>query len=109
MAADDLLHRVDVRRISADAQQQIPELVRQAVREELARKSDAPTGALRVREAAVYIGLRRTRFLDLLKEDPVLAGLEFKVGRARCWPREGLDQWLRERAAQQQQIEPTPL
>jgi hypothetical protein len=100
MSADDLLHRVDVRRISADAQQQILDLVRQAVREELARKVDAPTGAFRVREAAAYIGLRRTKYLEEAKKDPILRASEIRMGRARAWLREGLDRYLRARTTQ---------
>src|SRR5215813_14882708 len=98
MSADDLLHRVDVRRISPDVQQQILELVRQAVREELAEKGQKPPGAaLRAREAARHIGVGSTKFYELLAEDPTLAGLAFWVGKDRRWPREALDRWMESR------------
>jgi hypothetical protein len=94
-----MLHRVDVRRICPDVQQQLLELVRQVIREELARKPDAPAGALRTREAAAYMGLKRTKFLDELENDPILKAAEIRMGRARAWLREGLDRSLQARAA----------
>jgi excisionase family DNA binding protein len=98
MSADDLLHRVDVRRISTNVQRQILELVRQAVREELAEKRQKPPGAaLRAREAARHIGVGSTKFYELLAKDPALAGLAFRVGKDRRWPREALDRWMESR------------
>jgi len=98
MAADDLFHRVDVWRISADARHAFLEIAKQAVREVLAEKGQKPPGAaLRVREAARHIGVGSTKFYELLAKDPTLAGLAFRVGKDRRWPREALDRWMESR------------
>jgi len=99
MPADDLLHRVDVRRISTDVQQQLLDIAKQAVREVLAeqrpKKPLAPTGALRAKAAATYIGISRTRFYELLDEDSSLAASAFPIGKkARAWPTAALDRWM---------------
>jgi len=88
MSADDLLHRVDVRRICPEVQQQFLDIIRQVIREELGKKQDSPTGALRTREAAAYMGLKRTKFLEELENDPILKAAEIRMGRARAWLRE---------------------
>jgi predicted DNA-binding transcriptional regulator AlpA len=99
MPTDDLLHRVDVRRISTDIQQQLLDIAKQAVREVLAeqrpQKPRAPVGALRAKAAAAYIGISRTRFYELLDKDPSLAASAFPVGKkARAWPTAALDRWM---------------
>ena len=75
----------------------LTDLVRQAVRQELA--AAAPPGALRAAQAADHIGVGRSRFYLLLKEDAQLLGLSFTVGTARMWPREALDRWMQARQA----------
>jgi predicted DNA-binding transcriptional regulator AlpA len=107
MSADDLLHRVDVRRISTDVQQQLLDIAKQAMRDVLAeqrhQKSFASAGALRAKAAAAYIGISRTRFYELLDEDPSLAASAFPVGKkARAWPTAALDRWMQ--AQEQPQI-----
>ena len=95
--SDDLLPKVDLFRISGPVLEALSDFVREAVRQELA--TAAPAGALRAAEAADYIGVCRSRFYKLLKEDPQLPGLSFTVGTARMWPREALDRWMQARQA----------
>ena len=57
----------------------------------------APSGALRAAAAANYIGVGRSRFYGLLKEDPELLGLSFRAGRARMWSVASLDNWMEAR------------
>jgi hypothetical protein len=94
---DELLPKVDLFRISGPMLEVLSDLVRQAVRQEMAEA--APPGAMRAAQAADYIGVGRSRFYKLLKEDPQLLGLSFTVGTARMWPREALDRWMQARQA----------
>src|SRR5262245_43911993 len=70
------------------------EAVRTALQEQSTQKARAPTGALRAKAAAAYIGISRTRFYELLDEDPSLKAIAYTVGRARAWPTAALDRWM---------------
>jgi hypothetical protein len=91
--SDELLPRVDLFRISGPMLEALTDLVRQAVRQEMA--AAAPAGALRAADAARYLGLGRSKFYVMLKADPELMGASFCVGTARLWSREALDGWMR--------------
>jgi predicted DNA-binding transcriptional regulator AlpA len=94
----ELFPKVDLWRISDEARQALIQLVKQSVREALEeqglRKPPVPAGALRGSDAAAYLGVGRSHFYGLLKEDPQLLGLSFTVGRCRMWPTAGLDEWM---------------
>jgi len=51
--------------------------------------------ALKAREAARYLGISRSGFYNLLEIDRTLAAASIYVGKARVWPREALDNFLR--------------
>jgi predicted DNA-binding transcriptional regulator AlpA len=90
----DLLHRVEICAISDDSR----ELLKQLVREVLVERGftqPKETGALRAKEAAAYIGIAKTRFYQLIKEDPLLGAASYNVGRSRAWPKAILDKWLK--------------
>jgi hypothetical protein len=96
--SSELLPKVDLWRISDEARQALIQLVKQSLREALEeqglKKPPVPTGALRGADAAAYLGVGRSHFYGLLKEDPQLLGLSFTVGRCRMWPIAGLDEWM---------------
>jgi excisionase family DNA binding protein len=94
----DLLHKVELCALSGDARQLLKDLIREVFAESgLALPRE--TGALRAKEAAAYLGIGKTRFHELLKEDPNLDAASIRVGRARVWPKEALDKWLKAKSS----------
>jgi predicted DNA-binding transcriptional regulator AlpA len=103
MSTNVLLPQVDLTRISDAARQVLTEIVTAAVwralEEQGLRKPATPAGALRALDAAAYVGIKRSSFYKLLKEDPSLRDLSFTAGRCRMWPTIALDEWMRLRRA----------
>jgi predicted DNA-binding transcriptional regulator AlpA len=100
----DPLYPVRLHDVSADARALLKELLREVLTEHLG-KPRAPAGALRGKEAARYIGLGKTRFYKVIKEDPVLKAASFKIGNARAWPVTALDAWMAAQVAQPKLLE----
>jgi predicted DNA-binding transcriptional regulator AlpA len=98
---EELLPKVDLYRLSAHIRDELASLVSEAVRaaleEQGLRKPVAPAGALRGPDAAAYLGVGRSHFYDLLKEDPELLSASFTAGRCRMWPTTALDEWMQVR------------
>jgi hypothetical protein len=105
--SQNLLHKVDVRHISAPVLQVLKALMQEAVREALSQQGlgSAPA-ALKVVEAAKYVGLSRSRLYELLKTDRMIQSAAIKQGKARIFLVAGLDQWLlsQQTAEQEPQI-----
>jgi excisionase family DNA binding protein len=94
----DLLHKAEMCALSGDARDVIKAIVREALAEAgLALPRE--TGALRAKEAAAYLGIAKTRFYKLIKEDPALGAASVRVGRSRSWPKHVLDDWLRRQSS----------
>ena len=98
MSDEPLLPHVRVVNVSGPVLQVLADLVNEAVRAALAGTGTS-AGVLRAAQAADYVGVSRSRFYKLLKEDPQLEGLSFTVGTARMWPREALDRWMQNQQA----------
>ena len=49
---------------------------------------------MRAAAAAAYIGVGRSTFYQLLRQDAQLARSSFGVGAARMWRKEDLDMWM---------------
>ena len=106
---EDLLHRVELCRISPDGRQALDALVQQAVSDVLEKLGlvkpqvakttlrEVPKTALRAEEAAAYIGVGRSTFYTLVKEDLHLLAASFTVGRCRMWLTPALDEWMQAR------------
>jgi predicted DNA-binding transcriptional regulator AlpA len=60
----------------------------------LAELASTPVGAMRAAAAAAYIGVGRSTFYQLLRQDAQLAGSSFGIGAARMWRKEDLDAWM---------------
>lgn len=73
---------------------QLRQLIEEVVLKKLGQQESTPAGALRPKEAAAHIGVGRSKFYELLKEDPQLAEASFQVGTARMWRKEDLDAWM---------------
>jgi hypothetical protein len=73
--------------------------VREALAE-VGRTRQLPAGALKAAGAAAYLGLSRSRFYELLREDPALKELSFTVGRCRLWKISALDSWIHARQSE---------
>ena len=96
----DLLHRVEVCKLSDAIREELREIVRQVVAEQ---GSAAPVGGRTVDQAAAYIGICRTNFYKQLKRYPELKASSFMIGSRRYWPKDALDAWMTEQAASQNQ------
>src|SRR5687768_1790089 len=94
MPSQDLLHQVRLCDVSADAREQLKVLLREVLAE---HPKMTPVGALRAAEAAAYIGLSRSKFYVMLKEDAALAAMAVPVSDTRVWRPPDLDQWLQDR------------
>jgi predicted DNA-binding transcriptional regulator AlpA len=64
--------------------------------------SSGPVGALRLEQAASYIGVSRRSFYYLLHKDPDLDQACFRVGTTRLWPVAELDAWMERQVAKGQ-------
>ena len=65
------------------------------------KQSSGPVGALRLEQAASYIGVSRRSFYYLLHEDPDLDQACFRVGTTRL-PVAELDAWMERQVAKGQ-------
>ena len=93
---EDLLHRVELCRISPAGRRALDDLVQQAVSDVLEKLGlvkpqvanttlrEVPTTALRAKEAAAYIGVGRSTFYTLVKEDLHLLAPPSRLGDAAC-------------------------
>jgi predicted DNA-binding transcriptional regulator AlpA len=101
---EPLLPNVNVVRLSEDARREFTGLMSEAFREvleEWSRKKPRLTpGALKAADAATYVGVSRSGFYQLLKNDPTLLKLSFSAGRSRRWSTSALDKWMQARQAQ---------
>jgi predicted DNA-binding transcriptional regulator AlpA len=100
---DDLLPRVDVYGLSDRIRHELTRLVADAVSDAFARRGTTPqlpTGALRAKQAAAYIGLSRSKFYEVLKNDRVLMQHSLTVGKCRLWPISVLDTWIQAKGKQ---------
>ena len=95
MPANDLLHPVRLHDVSADARELIKQLLREVLQEGVTQPA-----VLRSEQAWVYLGISKTRFYKLIREDAYLKAASFRVGAARLWPREGLDAWIKAQTEQ---------
>ena len=101
MPANDLLHAVRVHDLSADARQQLKELMGEVLREQGVGQRPVVLGPEGVR--ALYLDdASRTAFYDLLQSDPHLKSLTFKLGDRSLWLVADLDQWIVDYKARQQ-------
>src|SRR5262245_16552350 len=91
--SEELLTKVDLFRLSGPAREDLWAILREVLAEEGCRKA----GALRATEAAAYIGVSRSRFYELLKEDQSLEAIAVSMGEIRVWPTADLDRWLQDR------------
>src|SRR5262244_1510925 len=93
-----LLPKVDVYKLSDEAQEAISAIVKASVTQVLSAQSSArprlPPAGLRGPNAARYLGLGRSSFYARVKTDPALLGASFKVGNTRIWKVSALDAWL---------------
>jgi hypothetical protein len=93
-----LLPKVDVYKLSEEAQEAISAIVKSSVTQVLVAQSSAhprlPPAGLRGPDAARYVGLGRSSFYTRLKTDPALLAASFKVGNTRIWKVSSLDAWL---------------
>jgi hypothetical protein len=93
----DLRKKADVYRFSDSARLQLASLVSEAVRaaleEQGLKRPRVPAGALKAVDAA-QIGISRSGFHALLKDDPSLGQRFFTTDRSRLWPTAALDTWM---------------
>lgn len=95
----ELLPKVEVWRITDQVALALHELVKDAVRkvleEEGLRRAPVQPEALRINEAARYVGVGRSTFYKLMKEDDHhLMSTSFTAGRCRMWTKAALDEWM---------------
>lgn len=76
------------------------EAVRKALEEQGLKKPCPPPGAVKAAGAAIYVGVSRSGFYQLLKNDPMLLRLSFTAGRSRLWSTTALDTWMQARQAE---------
>ena len=88
--SNELLPKVELWRVSDPAIQTLEDLIRRV----LAERASTPVGAMRAAAAAAYIGVGRSTFYQLLRQDAQLAGSSFGIGAARMWRKEDLDAWM---------------
>src|SRR5262245_44061926 len=96
--SNDLLHKVEVCKLTDE----IVELVRNIIRHELRAQqaSVTPIGGLTVQKAADYVGVSKRQFWNLLKEESELNASSFSIGVRRYWRKDVLDAWMANRANQ---------
>jgi predicted DNA-binding transcriptional regulator AlpA len=85
--------------INLDDLRKLVEEMQQAKAEKV---ESGPVGALRLEQAASYIGVSRRSFYYLLHEDPDLDQACFRVGTTRLWPVAALDAWMERQVAKGQ-------
>ena len=71
-------------RISPDGREALDAIIQQAVSQALEKLGLKPKRPLHTDEAADYIGVGRSSFYALMKEDPSLHAASFTVGRSAC-------------------------
>jgi predicted DNA-binding transcriptional regulator AlpA len=97
LSGNDLLHRVELCAVSGPARELFKQLLREVLTEQ--GGPGAPVGALRAADAAAYVGVSRSSFYVILKQDPALAAIAVAMGDYRVWRPPDLDQWLQDRRA----------
>ena len=92
----DLLHQVRLCDLSPDGREQLKQLLREVLLEGVTQPA-----TMRPEQAWAYLGISKSRFYKLIREDAHLKAASFRVGAARLWPREALDAWIKVQAEKQ--------